>query len=57
MCEMESYFNSHTYDDICRINLDPEDQFPLMPRNVIIIIVNYNFGIWYNLNLFVSRAK
>jgi hypothetical protein len=27
MRETESYFNSHTYDDLCRINLYPEDQF------------------------------
>jgi hypothetical protein len=54
---METYFNSHTYDEVCRINRDPENQYPLMPQNIIIIIVNYNFGIYYNLNLFVSRAK
>jgi hypothetical protein len=39
-CETESYFNSHTYYELCRTNLNPEDQFPLMPQNVIIIIIS-----------------
>jgi hypothetical protein len=53
MGETEPYFDGRTYDKLRRINLDPEGQFPLMPRNVIKIIVDYNFGIYYNLNLCV----
>jgi hypothetical protein len=51
MRETESYFNSHTYDALCRINLYLEDQFPSMPQYVMIIIVSYNFCIYHNLNL------
>jgi hypothetical protein len=51
MCEMESYFNSHTYNGLCRINLDPEDLCPLMP--CYNYYFSYNFGIYYHLNLFV----
>jgi hypothetical protein len=31
MCKTGPNFNSHTYDELCRTNLDLKDQFPLIP--------------------------